>query len=595
MTFVLTTQRSLLLGCTLILLYLLLSSQISSLSPPAPPAPSVPRTTHHFSVHSTSPSPSSSSPSSPPLLDHVDSYSFFPPSSHPLSSTAELHYLTSTSSPTSDYLSYPLCSFTHVCLTPSTILFRFPNRADWEAAKALIDECAPGRARSPRTQQFDLCHCFYQPELSPALMAFDAVADEDAQSPAMRLYADDPHRPGRPLRKDAAAGGGVVGPADGAVSNAQLLSSLPSSSTYYAGEPSVGAAMTGSSPPVYAGHYWTVQKYVRGQHHIGHWAQRVVLMSAVMQHSPSIPLPPIDGVVVQDTDAPMSPHESAMLNISLWSMLTKQDHPLLARYLGASPHPSSALLPNQLLPMERLTGSATGLSANASGLPPHTCVERLSYPRSFGIFSTNNHDTMAYRAVAYAQYGVAGLSHRCPPRRIALLTRDNRRILNQQAIIDWVSQTFHKPVDVININSSSTPAEQISAFASTGLLLASHSSQLVNVVFSHPRAAMVEIAPEYYNSDFSEYAHGMGVFFRYALGGKVPGAATTDSMQRCLALLDECEGDSYCILLKRFEKTCKERYVCCKYMDGFEADMDRVKVAVQHAVNHLNWACGEQW
>ena len=202
---------------------------------------------------------------------------------------------------------------------------------------------------------------------------------------------------------------------------------------------------------------------------------------------------------------------------------------------------------------------------------------------------------MAYRAVAYAQYGVTGLSHRCPPRRITLLTRANRRILNQQQLIDWVSTTYNKPVHVVEISSSSTPQQQVDAFASTGLMLASHSSQLVNVVFSHPRSAMVEIAPEYYNSDFSEYAHGMGVFFRYALGGEVPGGQISDGMNKCLALLDECEGDSYCILLKRFERACKERSVCCKYMDGFNADIDKVKIAVQHAVNHLNWACGEAW
>ena len=336
-----------------------------------------------------------------------------------------------------------------------------------------------------------------------------------------------------------------------------------------------------------------MHKYVPRQHHIGHWAQRVVLLSSLFQHSPSLPLPPLDGLVIQDTDAPMTPHEAAMLNISLWSLLTQQDHPLLAHYL-APPTPSTPPLPNQLLTMDRLLGDPLG-QAPESPTAPRTCVERVSFLRAFGIFATNNHDTMAYRAVAYAQYGIEGLSHRCPPRRVTLLTRANRRILNQQAIVDWIKAEYGKDVVVVEVGGHSTPQEQVEAFAHTGLMLASHSSQLVNVVFSHPRSAMVEIAPEYYNSDFSEYAHGMGVFFRYALGGIVPGGEVTESMGRCLGMLEECEGDSYCILLKRFEKVCKERQVCCKYMEGFHADMDRVKMAVQHAVNHLNWACGEVW
>ena len=596
MAYALTTQHSLLLACALILLYVLLSSHLSCLNPsPISPTP------HHFSLHAI---PASSTPPPPPP-DHVDVYSLFPPSSHPLSTTGELHYISATSSPPSstsspDFLSYPLCSFTNVCLTPSSVLFRFPNHTDYLAAKALIAECAQGKRRQGG-HQFDLCQCFYPPELQPHVMEGEAVTDPPPDSPLLSSYLANQHRAGRPLRRDS---GEAITPADGAVSNLDLRSSLPSSPSYYSPSPSVGEAIPGTSPPILTGHYWSVHKYVPRQHHIGHWAQRVVLFSSIFQHSPSLPLPPLDGLIIQDTEGPMTPHEEAMLNISLWSLLTQQDHPLLARYLGAVT-PSSSLtspsiaassaLPNQVIGMERLQGDPLGLGAATTGQVPHTCVERVSFLRAFGIFSTNNHDTMAYRAVAYAQYGIEGLSHRCPPRRVTLLTRGNRKILNQQLIVDWIQATFNKEVSVVEIDGSSTPQQQIEAFASSGLMLASHSSQLVNVVFSHPRSAMIEIAPEYYNSDFSEYAHGMGVFFRYAMGGRVEGGEVSESMKKCLGVLDECEGDSYCILLKRFEKVCKERVVCCKYMEGFYADMEKVQMAVQHAINHLNWACGEVW
>jgi len=296
----------------------------------------------------------------------------------------------------------------------------------------------------------------------------------------------------------------------------------------------------------------------------------------------SLPLPPLSGIVLQDTGSPLTPHEQAILNITLYSLLTQQDHPLLQSYLT-----SSTPIPNQIISYEQLR------DGQAAGQP--VCVERLSFVKMFGIFATNNHDTMAYRAVAYKQYGITGLSHRCPPRHITLLTRDNRKIFNQQAIIDYIQQTYKKTVSVVRITETSTPAEQIRTFAESGLLLASHSSQLVNVMFSHPRSAMIEIAPEYYNSDFSEYAHGMGVFFRYALGGSVPDAEVHSTMRECLRVLNECEGDSYCMLIKRFDNACKKREVCCKYGAGFNADMEVVKVALQHAINHLNWACGELW
>ena len=619
----LSSQQSLLLAAALLALYLLLSSNLSALAPIQPLSSSPPIIGHHFSLHSSpnplsppSPSPSSlptplsplSSPSPPltppPHLSHVDVYSLFPPSSHPLSSSGELLYISSpppssSSSSSPDYVSYPLCSFTHVCLTPSSLLFRFPNASEHAQAQLLLDECAPGHPRPPNSRHhFDLCQCFYPPELSPQLLPLDQLQEDAATAnsanPPFAAHTSQSQRAGRPLRRDS---GPVLSPADGAVSNQELLASLPSSPSYYAAEPTVGVAIPGSSPPILTGHYWSVHKYVARMHHIGHWAQRVVLLSSLFQHSQALPLPPLDGIVVQDTESPLSAHEEGMLNLSLLSLLTQQDHPLLARYLGAttaehSPPPPALAYLNQVLPYERLTGSPTGSPAPPT---PYTCVERVSFVKSFGIFSTNNHDTMAMRATAYARYGIDTLSHRCPPRRITLLTRANRRILNQQQLLDWLTATFHKEVHVVEISSQSTPREQVEVFARSGLLLASHSSQLVNVLFSHPRSAMVEVAPEYYNSDFSEYAHGMGVHFTYALGGSVPGAAISDSMRQCMQLLDECEGDSYCILLKRFERACKERVVCCKYMDGFEADMDKIKMAVQRAVNHLNWACGEEW
>jgi hypothetical protein len=93
--------------------------------------------------------------------------------------------------------------------------------------------------------------------------------------------------------------------------------------------------------------------------------------------------------------------------------------------------------------------------------------------------------------------------------------------LNLNDIKVWLQQNYGKTAVVATINGKSSPRDQIELFAKSGLLISSHSSQLINVMFSHPRSAMIEVTPEFHNSDFSEYAHGMGVFFQYALGGKL--------------------------------------------------------------------------
>ena len=568
MLFALSTRSALVIACLLVALYVYLSAQIAD-------RPSSPTLSSLASPLASRAEPVDLVTSVP--HDRVEINPLFYPSvSHPLSTTGEVLRLTSSGSELDDYLSYPVCSFTHVCVESDTLRFRWPNRTEYDRNVAIVNECND-KARV-RRQTYDLCYCFYPPQLQSGVLAYETIHDNVSQTLTIRLQHDT-KRAGRPLRKDD---GIDLLPQDSALSNSAFARSLPSP----AGEselPVIGEVIAGSSPPVYSGHYWSVHKYVGPQHHIGHWAQRLVLFSAIFQHSMSLPLPPLSGIILQDTASPLTPHEQAILNITLYSLLTQQDHPLLQSYLA-----SSRTIPNQLISYEQLKAGV------AAGQP--VCVERLSYVKMFGVFATNNHDTMAFRAVAYKQYGITGLSHRCPPRHITLLTRNNRRILNQQVIIDYIQQTYKKTVSIVQINEASTPAEQIRTFAESGLLLASHSSQMVNVMFSHPRSAMIEIAPEYYNSDFSEYAHAMGVFFRYALGGDVPGAEVHSSMRECLRVLNECEGDSYCMLIKRFDNVCKKREVCCKYNPpGFNADLEVVKVALQHAINHLNWACGEAW
>jgi hypothetical protein len=143
------------------------------------------------------------------------------------------------------------------------------------------------------------------------------------------------------------------------------------------------------------------------------------------------------------------------------------------------------------------------------------------------------------------------------------------------------------------VSGDSSAHAQIHTFADYGLILSSHSSQLVNVMFTHANAAMMEISAEFYNADFSEYAHGMGVFFQYAFGGEIPGGRPDANMEECIRLLNTCEGDSHCILIKRFQ--CPKPRSAANKPLNFNANLTSVEIALSHVLSHLNWACMGKW
>ena len=125
------------------------------------------------------------------------------------------------------------------------------------------------------------------------------------------------------------------------------------------------------------------------------------------------------------------------------------------------------------------------------------------------------------------------------------------------------------------------------------MLLSSHSSQLINVLFSHPSSSMIEVSSEFFNADFAEYAHGMGVFFEYALGGTVVDGNRDAKQEACTAELAACDGDSYCILNRRH--LCNKGRSMKNKPKDFVANLTAVRQAVMHAKRHLDWACMGRW
>lgn len=424
---------------------------------------------------------------------------------------------------------YELCTYKHVCAGSNALYFYFTNYTEYQAYEKLLSSCfTPDKPRYPQGV-YSPCHCFY-PQFLPKLLPWYNVHNNPSW-PASVV-------PFNPMDK------------------------------------------------MNRGHYTSIHKYVN-RHHIAHWAQKLVLYSSVMQHQLSFPhLGPIQGMIFHDTELPLTNHEAAILNMTIMSLLAvNKEHIGLQHYLDdihdshLNTHRSSNIIHWHELD-ERLRDQQPA------------CYEQISFTRAFGIFSTNSIDTSRFREAAYKLFNIHTLSSSCPPPNIVLLYRENRGIINQQEIMDMITREFHKEVQLKTINGKSTSQEQVELFASAGLLLSAHSSQMVNVLFSHPNSAMIEISSEFYNADFAEYAHGMGVYFQYALGGEVPGADPHNGQKECVAVLNECDGDSHCIL--------KQRHFCGQRSgnnknSNFVADIDRIRRAVQHAIDHLDWACNGKW
>ena len=615
--YLLPTRQALTIAVALIIVIVLLQSHIASVRQPVTASSASAYGTHsrlnHNGAHISHSLHTTASSARAPASEQVEVYPLITPHpthSHPHDTTGELYDITRAQNRVNvdDYLLYQICSFTNVCLSESQLLLNFHSADVYDYWKKQVSACQNNiRGTRDNAPKYDLCHCFY-PQFMVAMMPADqTVTPTLMHSPDPSNAPPASYNAGRPT---------VPTPANQSVSsweNTQLSAINTATGQFDHLMPqnvpiALPALWTSSAPTtnIHSGHWWGIHKYVNIPH-IAHWAQRVVLLSAIYQHAASIPLPSLYGFIAIDTARPLPPHFEAILNITEYALLAHMPHTYQLLMALEHGHGSQTGIMSELDTAAANTAStrrivkptapplimADDLTHLTAVPPSYTCFERVTFLKAFGIFSTNNHDTMAFRATAYKMYGLSGLSHRCPPRRVTLLYRDSRKVTNMQAIADYILSEYGKVAHLATINETSTPREQITLFAESGLLLSAHSSQLVNVMFSHPRSAMIEIAAEYYNSDFSEYAHGMGVYFQYALGGTVPfGQAVPAGMRDCINILQTCRGDSHCILMKRFE--CKTRNVCCKNLE-FAADMEQVKVALRNAIDHLNWACGEVW
>lgn len=481
-----------------------------------------------------------------------------------------------------DNFNYEVCSFTNVCVDVDGLSLSFSTREAHEYWTDIFLNCFTPRQKKVGHGNFGPCHCFYK-EFYPRLLPWMDDNSQTQHSEGTQPVQTNTAQPFIPTTTTP-------------------TSSTQTTTPYPAGHPLLSMKK---------GHWGSVHKYVR-PHHIAHWAQKLVFFQSALQYyhifpksdllmrttsSPIFPethtlqeyYPPwneLQGMVFHDMDLPLSDHEQAILNITLHGVLHKQQHPMLAKYLN-----------NTLSPKEKNVVFLDDIEATGRQ-NQRLCYERLSWIRAFGIFSTLSEDTKVYRQRAYDLYLnnfpalQKGLQQRCPPRRIVMIYRENRGIINKLEVASVVKEMTGYDVDFETISGESTAERQISLFASAGILLSPHSSQMINIMFSHPNSVMIEVTAEFYNADFGEYAHGMGVYFQYALGGDVPDGVQDPGIQACIQTLNKCEGDSHCILIQRF--FCGKRSFANKPLN-FNANITAVRVAIKNSLAHLNWVCGGKW
>lgn len=101
----------------------------------------------------------------------------------------------------------------------------------------------------------------------------------------------------------------------------------------------------------------------------------------------------------------------------------------------------------------------------------------------------------------------------CPPGRAVLLQRYEgtslRRVTNED-VIEQVAAEFGVPkIERLRLGSLNSTEQQIAAFSSFGLVFTTHTSQLKNLVFAAPNAAVVELSAHFLDDRVSAFSEGM--------------------------------------------------------------------------------------
>jgi hypothetical protein len=162
------------------------------------------------------------------------------------------------------------------------------------------------------------------------------------------------------------------------------------------------------------------------------------------------------------------------------------------------------------------------------------CAEALLYVPNYERPFFSEHQADEWRAMLRRELG---LHHRaCPPNRAVLLRRssDNsrRRGFVNEAVVDAVAAELGiRKLHRVTVGSRNSTEETAALFASFGLLVSTHSSQLKGPLYAAPHAAVVEVTGSFLGTRPSPFSEGMA---ELRGGGAPPTAPKTTRTRRWL-------------------------------------------------------------
>lgn len=322
------------------------------------------------------------------------------------------------------------------------------------------------------------------------------------------------------------------------------------------------------------GAHFVFDKYISGKH-IGHWMETAGLLHSVLLNAEAYSMAALRSVLFLKDTLPLTDHESSMLAIA-----TKSLGPT-TRFQWAD-------------------------DLNEGG---GSCFEETYSTTLTARVATNTNDATALRRRAFDHFGFDAAS--CPPKKAVILHRfgekRRRAIQNEEEVERVLRNLGFIDVERATISHLNSSLEQALLFNQAGLVVAPHGSELVNAIFSQPKAALIEVVPSLFNYDFVQLGLDLATPLWFSVGGEVAGTPVPEVVQRCNQLFKNCVGEPRCC--KNMEKKNPE---CGKagqagqgdgYLDyaravkqlDFTADIKAFERVAREMVKKLNETCDGKW
>jgi len=203
-------------------------------------------------------------------------------------------------------------------------------------------------------------------------------------------------------------------------------------------------------------------------------------------------------------------------------------------------------------------------------------------------FATNQQDGSLLRSRAFDYFGFD--MQECPPAKTIILHRSGekrrREITNEEELIKSLKKLGVVDIERATISHLNSSLEQAYLFNQAGLLISPHGSELVNIIFSQPKAALIEVTPTIFNFDFAQMGIDLGNPLWFSIGGTPSDmSAPPPEIDKCNQLFKNCVGEPRCCRQKE-----KDSVECAKPSNGNNANNKVAYSDYAKTVKHLNFA-----